>query len=110
MQRSNTLSSLSKKNLKHKATKPKIEEDKENGEGTTLPQAALRKHPAYRFIRTTQPTVLEYKKFATLLYKGLFYSVNNLKGPSAGYIRKKQVKLPEPSGIAPTTQTPSRSS
>jgi CTD small phosphatase-like protein 2 len=34
----------------------------------------------------------------TLLYKGLYYSVNNLKGPSQEYINKKKVKLPEPAG------------
>lgn len=41
---------------------------------------------------------MEYKKFVTLLYKGLYYSINNLKGPSQEYINKKKVKLPEPTG------------
>lgn len=42
---------------------------------------------------------MEYKKFVTLLYKGLYYSINNLKGPSQEYVNKKKVKLPEPAGI-----------
>jgi hypothetical protein len=34
----------------------------------------------------------------TLLYKGLFYALNNLKGPSQEYINKKKIKLAEPAG------------
>lgn len=102
--RNNTLSSLNKKAvLKSKATKAKIDDDKENNEKGNLGEGwALHKHPGYRFIRATTPTPVEYKKFSTLLYKGLFYAVNNLKGPSQEYIRKKQVKLPETAGTSST--------
>jgi hypothetical protein len=39
-------------------------------------------HDAAKFIRGTNPTKAEFKKFITLFYRGLYYSVNNLKGPS----------------------------
>ena len=53
-------------------------------------------HEASRFIRGTNPTKAEFKKFVTLFYRGLYYSVNNLKGPSEEFIKKKSVTLPEP--------------
>ena len=110
--RNSTLSSLSKKALlKTKPPKNKSEEDKENNEKLNAQGGSIFiKHPGFKFIRDTSPSLTEYKKFTTLLYKGLFYAVNNLKGPSQEYIRKKQVKLPEPTGNYTLTQTPSRSS
>ena len=96
--RNNTLTSLNRKSLSKpnlKALKQKPEEDKETPK---LEHSPYRKHPAFVYLRGTSPGHNEYKKFVTLLYKGLFYSVNNLKGPSQEYIKKKGVKLPEPSG------------
>lgn len=55
-----------------------------------------RSHPAAKYVRSTCPTKNEFKKFLTLFYRGLYYSVNNLKGPSEEFIRKKTVALPEP--------------
>jgi hypothetical protein len=37
----------------------------------------------------------------TLFYRGLYYSVHNLKGPSEEFINKKSVTLPEPKSIFP---------
>jgi hypothetical protein len=65
--------------------------DKENQSSVVKP--LFSKHPAYQYFRGTIPTFMEFKKFSTLLYKGLFYSINNLKGPSQEYINKKKVKL-----------------
>lgn len=53
-------------------------------------------HEASKFIRGTNPSKPEFKKFVTLFYRGLYYSVNNLKGPSEEFIKKKSVTLPEP--------------
>jgi len=92
--RNNTLTSLNRKSLSKtnlKTLKQKPEEDKE---APKLEQSPYRKHPAFSYLRGTSPNHNEYKKFVTLLYKGLFYSVNNLKGPSQEYIKKKGVKLP----------------
>jgi hypothetical protein len=88
------LTSLNKKAVL-KGTKSK-ETEKENQPSTL--KSAFSKHPASQYLRGTSPSLTEFKKFATLFYKGLFYSVNNLKGPSQEYINKKKVKLPEPSG------------
>ena len=49
----------------------------------------------------TKPAEQDFKKFITLLYRGLYYSVNNLKGPSEEFIRKKSVTLPEPKCTIP---------
>ncbi len=84
--------SVSKTNLK--PLKVKSEEEKEN----RVEVSPFAKHPGFSYIRAKGPALNDYKKFVTLLYKGLFYSVNNLKGPSQEYIKKKSVKLPEPSG------------
>ncbi len=95
--RNNTLTSLNRKSVSKTTLKPikvKLEEDKENKQEVS----PFQKHHAFCFIRGTNPPLNEYKKFVTLLYKGLFYSVNNLKGPSQEYIKKKSVKLPEPVG------------
>ena len=51
-------------------------------------------HPAAKFLFGTVPTLTDYKKFAALLYQGLFYSVCSLKGPSEEYIRRKSIRLP----------------
>ena len=83
-----------------KPIKHKSEEEKENGKGELSP---FRKHHGFVYLRGTNPHHNDYKKFVTLLYKGLFYSVNNLKGPSQEYIKKKGVKLPEPAGTCWTT-------
>lgn len=56
----------------------------------------FKSHPASKYIRNTYPTKNEFKKFITLFYRGLYYSINNLKGPSEEFIRKKSVALPEP--------------
>lgn len=71
--------------------------DKENQTPVVI-RPFFSKHPAYQYLRGTTPNLVEFKKFTTLLYKGLFYSINNLKGPSQEYINKKKVKLAEPSG------------
>lgn len=95
--RNNTLSSLNRKSVSKTNLKPiksKQEEEKEN----SWHNSPFHKHPGFTFIRATSPPLNDYKKFVTLLYKGLFYSVNNLKGPSQEYIKKKSVKLPEPTG------------
>ena len=55
-------------------------------------------HPYAQFLRGNQPEFHEFKKFVTLFYKGLFYSVNNLKGPSEEFIKKKSITLPEYKG------------
>ena len=89
IQRSSTLSSLTKK-ATLKPIKSK-EQDKENKALITKPVS--NKHPAYQYIRGTTLNFAELKKFSTLLYKGLFYAINNLKGPSQEYINKKKVKL-----------------
>lgn len=94
IQRSNTLTSLNKK-ATIKQIKSK-ELDKENQ--TPIVKPLFSKHPAFQYFRGTTPTLMEFKKFSTLLYKGLFYSINNLKGPSQEYINKKKVKLTEPTG------------
>ena len=53
-------------------------------------------HPAGKFIHGSKaPSVEEYKRFARLLYQGIFYSICSLKGPSDEFIRKKCVRLPE---------------
>ena len=52
-------------------------------------------HPYAKFLRGNWPELNEFKKFVTLFYKGLYYSVNNLKGPSEEFIKKKSVTLPE---------------
>lgn len=111
LQRSNTLSSLNKKaTIKGKEEKLKTKEStKENKENLPV-KHAFSKHPAACYIRGTVPTAAEFTKFTTLLYKGLFYSTNNLKGPSQEYISRKRVTLPEPSGTSSSTQTPNRSS
>jgi len=85
----------------------KQEEEKENQKSE---QSVFRKHPAFVYLRGTNPSHTDYKKFVTLLYKGLFYSVNNLKGPSQEYIKKKGVKLPEPSGTTFLTKILRRNS
>lgn len=41
-----------------------------------------RSHPASKYLMGSCPTKNEFKKFLTLFYRGLYYSVNNLKGPS----------------------------
>lgn len=54
-------------------------------ENTNNQQKSLfdfKSHEAARFIKGTTPSKTEFKKFVTLLYRGLYYSVNNLKGPS----------------------------
>lgn len=100
------MSKATLKPIRHKA-----EEDKEaSKESSKVETSPYRKHPAFFYIRATSPAHNDYKKFVTLLYKGLFYSVNNLKGPSQEYIKKKGVKLPEPAGTPPSIQTPKRSS
>lgn len=91
--RNNTLTSLNRKSVSKTNLKPikvKQEEEKEN----SWQLSPFQKHPGFTFIRATSPPLNDYKKFVTLLYKGLFYSVNNLKGPSQEYIKKKSVKLP----------------
>ena len=50
--------------------------------GETKPASDFKSHEAAKFIKDTLPSHAEFKKFATLLYRGLYYSVNNLKGPS----------------------------
>lgn len=80
--RNNTMTSLNRKSTSKtnlKVFKGKVEEEKENFKTEVSP---FQKHPAFGLLRGTNPPLNEYKKFVTLLYKGLFYSVNNLKGPS----------------------------
>ena len=67
-------------------------------------------HPTLKYLFGTNPTQDEHRKFAKLLYQGLFYSVCSLKGPSQEYIRKKSVRLPERVRTANLIQKQSRSS
>jgi hypothetical protein len=53
-------------------------------------------HHIDRFLFGTFPSLTELKKFATLLYQGLFYSACSLKGPTEDYLCKKSIRLPEP--------------
>ena len=56
----------------------------------------LKGHPAGKYILATQGVPLQdFRKFVSMLYQGLFYSVCSSKGPSLDYIKKKAVKLPE---------------
>ena len=90
--RNNTVTTLNRKSISKttmKSIKNKSEEEQK------VEPSPYQKHHAYQFLRGTHPAHTDYKKFVTLLYKGLFYSVNNLKGPSQEYIKKKGVKLPE---------------
>lgn len=96
--RNNTLTSLNRKSVS-KTNLKQIKSKQQDEEKENLWQLSpFQKHPGFTFIRATSPPLNDYKKFVTLLYKGLFYSVNNLKGPSQDYIKKKSVKLPEPTG------------
>lgn len=63
-----------------------------------MEEFAYGKHHAAKYLRGTIPDKVDYKKFITLLYRGLSYSLYNLKGPSEEFIKKKRVKLPEPIG------------
>lgn len=55
-------------------------------------------HPAAKLLRGSHPNPTEFRKFTSMIYRGLHYSINNLKGPSEEYLKKKKVKLPEPKG------------
>jgi 6-pyruvoyl-tetrahydropterin synthase len=86
-QRHNTTSvvaprSISKKHLTAKSSlvKAKKEETTEQIEHKNIYD--ISSHEASKFIRGTNPTKVEFKKFVTLFYRGLYYSINNLKGPS----------------------------
>ena len=92
-----------------KPLKQKQEEEKETNK-TSFEASPFRKHPGFVHIKATSPAPNDYKKFVTLLYKGLYYSANNLKGPSQEYIKKKGVKLPEPAGTSLKIQIQKRSS
>ena len=110
--RNNTLTTLNRKSLSKttlKHLKHKAEEEKE-GTKSSYETSPFRKHPGFVYIKATSPSLNDYKKFVTLLYKGLYYSANNLKGPSQEYIKKKGVKLPEPAGTDRSIQIQKRSS
>ena len=109
--RNNTLTSLNRKSMSKTNLKTvKLKSSEEEKENTKYEASPFQKHPAFSFIRGTSPAMNDYKKFVTLLYKGLFYSVNNLKGPSQEYIKKKSVKLPEPVGTFYLIQKTKRNS
>ena len=103
--RNNTVSSLNRKSLGKNTLKPIKNKNEEEQKPESSP---FHKHHAYQYLRGTSPAHNDYKKFVTLLYKGLFYSVNNLKGPSQEYIKKKGVKLPEPTGTDCSSQKAKR--
>lgn len=50
-------------------------------------------HPGAKLLRGSHPNATEFRKFTSMLYRGLHYSINNLKGPSEEYLKKKKVKL-----------------
>ena len=81
---------------KHHTFKPTVsslkKEESENIDQKNLFDIAS--HEASKYIRGTNPTKAEFKKFVTLFYRGLYYSVNNLKGPSEEKKKKKSVTLP----------------
>ncbi len=52
-------------------------------------------HPARYLVRSDHVADAELKKYMTLLYRGLNYSLKNLKGPSEAFISKKKVYLSE---------------
>lgn len=91
--RNNTMSLLNRK-ATLKALKP-IKKNESEKEIKDIPKLAYESHHAFKFIRGTAPSAVDFKKFVTLLYRGLSYSVYNLKGPSEEFIKKKKVKLPE---------------
>ena len=72
--------------------------------------ADIQYHPVQQFLFGTIPTTEQLKKFANLMYRGLFYSVCSLKGPSQEYLRKKAISLPEPKCIVIYIQKVERSS
>ena len=103
--RNNTMTSLNKKPTtklepKQLTTTKKVLETKDTNKPdqtiTSTEKFLFNEHPAASLLRGSQPNTTEFKKFITLLYRGLYYSVNNLKGPSEEYLKKKKVKLPEP--------------
>lgn len=73
--------SMSKKHHTFKPTSSTVKkEESENLDPKNIYDFSS--HDAAKFIRGTNPTKAEFKKFITLFYRGLYYSVNNLKGPS----------------------------
>jgi hypothetical protein len=55
----------------------------------------LKNHPASKYIMSnTNILSQEFKRFATLLYQGILYSIISLKGPTDDFLRKKSVRLP----------------
>jgi hypothetical protein len=70
---------------KHHTFKPSISTLKKEESSEQVDQKNIydiSSHEASKFIRGTSPSKAEFKKFVTLFYRGLYYSVNNLKGPS----------------------------
>ncbi len=51
-------------------------------------------HPISRVLYGSEISRPNLQKYVTTIYQGLFYSVNNLKGPSEGFIKKKSIQLP----------------
>jgi hypothetical protein len=79
LSKNNTLAPINKKIMPRSSKEIKkisIESEKEN---TNFLHEA---HHAAKYLRGTAPNTADFKKFITLLYKGLSYSTNNLKGPS----------------------------
>lgn len=107
--RASTMYSPNKKSTPkgQRLSKPKIDLD---GVKTLADKITFGGHPAATFLRGSNPNYFDFRKFATVIYKGLFYSINNLKGPTEEFINKKKVKLVEPAGTFDVIQIPKRSS
>lgn len=86
--------SVGKKHNTFKNTQTNIKKEESSDLNEQKSTFDYKNHPAAKFLKSTVPTKTEFKKFVTLLYRGLYYSVNNLKGPSEDFIKKKSVTLP----------------
>lgn len=84
----------SKAKQEYKPLKNEKQQTQKKEDQIVLNSMPHHEHPYAKFLRGNYPELQEFKKFTTLFHKGLYYSVNNLKGPSEGFIKKKSVTLP----------------
>ena len=93
--RKNTILSLNKNHpIRNKSLVYEKRTEKENLPPIKPTQSLS--HPALQYIRSTTPSESDLKKFAMLLYRGLYYGIKYLKGPSEAFLKKKKVRLSEP--------------
>ncbi len=79
--RKNTILSLNKQT----SINSKIESNKNdevNKENICVISYPYQSHHAFQYLRGTYPSEIDFKKFVSYLYKGLYYGVKCLKGPS----------------------------